>query len=539
VNLKQLELNNFFSYKNDIIDFEANGIYMIYGTNLQTSSFNGVGKSTIKEAILYAVFGKCRCKSVDDCIYFGKKEMSVSLVFMLGKIEVKIVRGRVREKTTTCKLYLEGKDCTKQTTKQTDKYIEDILGIDYDKFMHSFCFGQSEFDDLKELTSSRLIDFLTSVLEINKLDNCKDKIKIKLDEINNEIFRLETTEEIYSKIEEDIDYKALQTESGVLQKKVRKLEKSFDEKEVEYNKANSELVELKNKTLLLTSEITKLEDRIKFIKTNSKCPLCDSKLKGSSLLKNLKKDVVNKMESYNYNDNILNNKLEDVKQLKKEKENIDIKLDEFKARLFEINVVLNKEKEEKNNVDIVDLEKKKSKLLKSKGILEKSKDVFNSKGLPLYILSTYIPKLELIVNNILSNITDFNMRLKTEKELKSNKELRNVCEIELYKGDRKYPLSNLSNGEEFLITLAIRIGISKLYKTGKRIELLILDECFSSLGKNNIQKVMAMINNLQDSFKKILVISHTEDVRSWSVPHKISIVKDNDVSKIEGVKLSC
>lgn len=539
MNIQKLVLNNFFSYIDSEVDFKEDGIYLIEGVNKQTNSFNGVGKSTIKEAILYALFGKCRVKSIDDCIYFDKKAMLVELTFGLGDIEVRIIRRRIRKQATSCSIFLQGKDCTKQTTKQTDAYIEDILGIDYDKFMHSFCFGQSEFDDLKEMTSSRLIDFLTSVLDINKLDSCKEKIKSKLDEVDNKINKINFKKEAYVEVNSDINFKELKNQKGKLEVEEIKLNEKLKESESKLNGLEATSCDLSKDAYGINLDITNLTERINFIKQNSQCPLCKTDLKGSNLLKELKKGLKNKETSLKFKKDLFAIVAKDVKEQNKKVTALEDILIKHKHRLIEINQDLKQETRLVEKIDIVALDKIKKKLLKQRGILEKSKDVFASKGLPLYILSNYIPKLEVIVNNILSDITDFNLRLKTEKELKSNKELRNVCEIELYKGNRKYPLQNLSNGEEFLITLALRVGISKLYKTGNRIELLILDECFSSLGKKNIQKVISLITNLQDSFKKILVISHIDDVRSWALPHKISIIKDNDVSKIERVEMAC
>jgi DNA repair exonuclease SbcCD ATPase subunit len=535
MNITEIKLNNFLSYKEECIKLSENGIYTIYGTNKQTGSFNGVGKSTIKEAILYALFGKVRTKSVDDCIYFDETDMEVSLTFYLNTDKVIISRGRKRNKATTIKLIINDEDETKETTKETDIYIEQLLGIDYDKFMHSFCFGQSEFDDLKELTSSRLIDFLISVLDIDKLDNCEIILKNKIKFIDNQIDIINAKKEAYEEIKENINLEEISIKDKELKGTLNKLNNDLEKLESIYKKIRDKRITSNEEIKIISSELNKLESRINFIKINSKCPLCQTKLKGSSLLKQIKIDMKNKKQSLEYNSNILKQHQEEEIKVKSEMNSLEDKIDIIEEKLMEIKITIDKESKSNNKIDIKSLDKKEKKLLIQKGILEKSKEVFNQKGLPLYILSNYIPKLELIVNNILSNITDFSLQLKTEKELKTTKELRNVCEIELYKGNRKYPIHNLSNGEEFLITLAMRIGISKLYKTNRGIELLILDECFSALGKNNINKVMHLIDSLKDSFKKILVISHIDDVRNWANPNKIILEKDNDISRIKEI----
>jgi len=61
---------------------------------------------------------------------------------------------------------------------------------------------------------------------------------------------------------------------------------------------------------------------------------------------------------------------------------------------------------------------------------------------------------------------------------------------------------------------------------------LILDECFGALGNQNRRKVLALINSLEKDFKKIIIISHVEEIRNWRKPFKIEVEKDKDISRI-------
>jgi len=531
MNIQKLKLKNFFSYEDAEIDFSKPGIYLLYGQNKQTKSFNGVGKSAIKEAIKYVLFGKCRTDSIDDAIRFGTTKMEVIIRFeMKGRI-IEVRRTRERGKGTKILLTVDGEDKTRTTLKQTDELIEKIIGVDYDKFMHSFCFGQSPYDDLKEMTSTRLIDFLKNVLKLERFNDYLEKTKQVREKISDELLEISSLIKIHSTISEQEDKEKIKKELKEKEKKLSSLLDKISKLELKLRKQNAEWQAGKSQASVIFSKINELKKRITFIKKNSSCPLCKRPLKSKILLKELE-------EKEKKNLNETRQKEKELNKIEKELERLDNKRDDFleaKASL-EGNISNLKSKLE-NSVDkkiaIEEVNKKNAKLLKQQGIIEKTVDVFSSKGLPLYILNTFIPKLELSVNLILEKITDFKLNLKTKKKLRSSDELRDTCEIELMKGNKIYPLENLSNGEEFLITLAVRIGISKLYHTERKFETLILDECFGSLGDNNRKKVMVLIESLTSSFKKIIVISHITEVRNWEVPYKINIIKDRGISYIE------
>lgn len=531
--LESLDLKNFFSYKNQKINFKEDGIYIIYGENKQTGEHNGVGKSVIKEAIKFALFGKSRTNNLDDMVRFGTEKMSVEMNFSVKGNNYKVLRKRNKGSSSDLKLQKENENITASTIKETEKLIEEIIGIDYDKFMHSFCFGQSEYDDLKQMTSTKLIDFLKSVLKLERFNKYYEKVKEKSREIENKINKLEGKKESYKdktqveESKEDLENKLKKiNEEKIPKNKEEKKELKKDKVELHKQKDNikTTLQEFKN-------DRQKSKKRIKFIKNNKKCPLCKSELKNSSL----KKELKNKFKGLKPK----------IKRVKKDLEKKETEITNFEEKIYKINKNMSNLEAKKilinskisklldSSQDINKFKEKLKKLRKIKGILAKNKDIFGSKGLPLYVLETYIPKLEYSINDILSNITDFKLNLKTKKRLKSSDELRNTCKIELFKGNKHYPLENLSNGEELLITLAVRIGISRVYQLESTFETLILDECFGSLGDINKRKVLSLINTLENTFSRIIIISHIESIRDWSKPFKINIIKDMGISYLK------
>ena len=91
----KLELENFKSHKNTSIDFNS-GISLIIGEN-------GAGKSTIFEAISFALYKKYTGDKIDDLVRTNKDienvPMSVRLSFISGGIEYRVTRGRRNRKS--------------------------------------------------------------------------------------------------------------------------------------------------------------------------------------------------------------------------------------------------------------------------------------------------------------------------------------------------------------------------------------------------------------------------------------------------------
>ncbi|QLH74423.1 MAG: SMC family ATPase [Methanomassiliicoccales archaeon] len=94
-------------------------------------------------------------------------------------------------------------------------------------------------------------------------------------------------------------------------------------------------------------------------------------------------------------------------------------------------------------------------------------------------------------------------------------ELDEDYEVFIYDGGEKYPLSRFSGGESDLANLSLRLAISRMIaeRSGRHVDLLVLDEIFGS--QDNIRKrnILDMLNKLQRQFAQIFVITHIEDVK--------------------------
>jgi DNA repair exonuclease SbcCD ATPase subunit len=132
VNFKSLAIKNFLSVGETpvVVNFQP-GVNVITGINYdKEDSKNGVGKSTIADALYFALFGTTIRELSKDLIVnsFTKKKCEVILTFVIengnGKSEYKIVRSI---NPTKCFMFRNGEDITRSTMAKTNEYIQKLV----------------------------------------------------------------------------------------------------------------------------------------------------------------------------------------------------------------------------------------------------------------------------------------------------------------------------------------------------------------------------------------------------------------------------
>ena len=108
-----------------------------------------------------------------------------------------------------------------------------------------------------------------------------------------------------------------------------------------------------------------------------------------------------------------------------------------------------------------------------------------------------------------------------------------VFDILINDGEKTLPFSLFSGGEKFRIAFVLRIALAKLLlrKSNSKMEFLIIDEAVSPLDQNGVENVMAIINELQEEFKTIMVITHRNDIKNM-FDKVITVHRDETGSRI-------
>ncbi|MBU1178504.1 SMC family ATPase [Patescibacteria group bacterium] len=152
---------------------------------------NGVGKSSLLEAITWSLWGKSRAKSDDDLVRHGKSEMWIDFEFRLGRSYYRVSRKRtprgrghgsldfmVKSKTAATWQSLAG------TSKaETQDIITDTLRMSYETFINSAFLRQGRADEFTIKRSQERKKVLSDILNLAYYDQLTDKAKAKVKEI--------------------------------------------------------------------------------------------------------------------------------------------------------------------------------------------------------------------------------------------------------------------------------------------------------------------------------------------------------------------
>ena len=218
----RLKLNNFKSHEHSVISFDK-GISVIVGEN-------GAGKSTILEAISFALFKQHTGKKIDDLVRNNSNAMSVELEFNSNGREYKIVRQKksalkssLFKKTSPDSGYVH--ICTGD--KEVSSEIRQILDIDSDLFLNAIYIRQGEIAELVDKTPAEKDQLIAKLLGIDSLEIAWKNLlpfisnyERKLSELEGKLFNSKV-------LYEDFEKKRSELES--LKQRGHELEDQIDE----------------------------------------------------------------------------------------------------------------------------------------------------------------------------------------------------------------------------------------------------------------------------------------------------------------------
>lgn len=177
-----IQLENFLSHNDSRIAFE-NGINVIYGKN-------GAGKSSIIDAIRFALFGEKRGNSIAELIRNGARECSVTIGFRLNERYYEVFRsqklgksGNISDRKSWIKV--DGMIAA-ETAEGVIKEIQSGLRIDKDIFLNSVFVRQGEMDALISEVQSKREELFSRIIGINVLNDNAKSLKAIMDEVKME-----------------------------------------------------------------------------------------------------------------------------------------------------------------------------------------------------------------------------------------------------------------------------------------------------------------------------------------------------------------
>ena len=197
------------------IDFDRKDLTLVLGENLDLGgdgSRNGTGKTTIINALSYALYGQALSNIRKDNLVnkTNAKHMLVSLDFSAGGKDYKIERGR---KPNVLRFYINSEqhqatDESQGDSRETQDEIERVLGMSHDMFRHILALNTytEAFLSLKANDQRTIIEQLLGITLLSeRADRIKELNRETKDAISQEEFRIRAVQEANKRIEEQIE----------------------------------------------------------------------------------------------------------------------------------------------------------------------------------------------------------------------------------------------------------------------------------------------------------------------------------------------
>ena len=178
----EIQIENFRSIANAVISLENQGTVIVRGVNdyEDNATSNGSGKSSIFEAIIYALFEETSAGEKDVANRINHNGFCLNLKLQIDGIDYTIVRESSKSNKSTVILYKNDVDISARNKTDTNKQIIDLLGINKNVFLDSVFLSQNATTNLASLSPTQRkerLEILTNTDNI--ISNFKEQLKQK------------------------------------------------------------------------------------------------------------------------------------------------------------------------------------------------------------------------------------------------------------------------------------------------------------------------------------------------------------------------
>jgi len=175
------------------------------------------------------------------------------------------------------------------------------------------------------------------------------------------------------------------------------------------------------------------------------------------------------------------------------------------------------------------LRKEYEKKTKNLDALENLKDAFGPTGIKTIMIDMLVPQLEDSVNNILSRLSDFRVKIDTQKSgIGKDVVLEGLWITIINEMGEEMSFENYSGGERIAITMSINEALASISRVGLRC----LDETIIALDDTKVSKFLEVLAEIQKDVAQVICISHIDEVKNF-YNDKIEIIKINGNSTIK------
>ena len=536
---------------------------------------NGSGKSTILDALCFALFNKpYRIIKKDQMINtINNADSMVEVYFSIGPKSYKVRRGI---KPSVFEIYQDG-ELINQNASGVDyqKYLEqNILKLNYRSFCQVVILGSSSYEPFMKMRASYRRDVIEEILDIKVFASMNLLLRSKQQELTKDITTLRhSVDLIENKVNlQEQHYNDLsKRDTDQISLKQKDIEKAQNDKRdymFRIESLNKEItqnqLQIADKTKVSTkmTQLQKLEAKIdqnlkthkkalKFFEENKNCPTCTQDIKEEfrqDKIDEERRAVVKLQDGYKQLLSEITKQEEKISNFDKVSERIrnietnvaklNTSIDELKRysdrledeieklRIEDTSGLNIKEEIVRLKQELVKTKEDRDKVIDEKKYIDILRQIVDDSGARAQIIKKYLPVMNKLINQYLQSM-DFFVSFHLDEEFKETVRSRHMD---------TFNYNNFSEGEKMRIDLSLLFtwrSIAKM-KNSVNTNLLILDEIFdSSLDGQGTDDFFKIVKGLTK--ENIYIISHKGDIMFDKFTNIIKFEKYQNFTRIVDV----
>lgn len=541
--------------KHDLMDLQVDEVKEFYANNIVSHN------SSISEIIQYALFGKVATKTLKDIPNRINKSLEVEIELIASQRYIKICRGLEPTKFEV-QVDKDIKYGDRASKLEVQKALEEeFYGIPYSIFNNIISLSVNDFKSFIKMSPNdkrNIIDkifglsILNKMFELLKADHKKIKeahksLDIKVQSLTDQIDN--TTDELDRLsdkiIQDNIDRKDKLEESLAKLFDIKKRLSNDFKKLNEYESVrNKEIDGIYNEIQRNTHLIRQLNEKIELY-NNDKCPTCASDLH-TEFHQELLDTFILEQNAFKKLNIQLNGNL---KIQKENRTKVSNKKEQIRQKLYQIDNKNNQFRSELNGIQ--DLSKLDNQTMSMRKLIEETQykldaaitykkkaenkkkfyeiveDILSDKGIKQMAIKSIVPSINVQVIQLMKEL-NLEFQLEFDDDFKAK--LRHL--------GREISPATLSTGENKKLDFVIIIAIIKLMKMKfPGLNLLFLDEIFSSLDSDSVHHVLLILNKIASEHNlHIFVVNHAP-LDNNIFDYKYETKKKNNFSYLEQEKL--
>jgi len=541
--IKSISLRNFKSFGNNTqsVKFEDNSSDLILLT-----ADNGGGKSSFQQSFDFSLFGIVRGKSgkrVPQAILSNRinKNLETEIHFV-NNMSDNIRIQRCLE-PNHAKVFINDVDETRKFKNLKKEDRDKLIGFDYDTYKSFISMSVSDFANFIDLNPEEKRSIINRLFNLQDLDeylslsnglirqNKEEELKLSsIIETNNQtIITLSKNIENIKKsgiLDKEKEKEKLEIEKNSKRepyinskKEMLSYAEKFKKLEIERQDFENQRNIISNNIIEIKFEIKNIEEKLEIYESGT-CPLCSTNLSDENhkhdLSKINSKFIIEKekFKKLNLEKNELTLKLTQISNNRDslyKKKNItslvynnlisDLKIITKKiSDLIEITEHVSISELEKNIIELKNNNiKNNEKILEIKGknqVYEELKIVFSTNGVRKSIVKNIVKPINVYLKEILDDMkSTYSVKIDENFNVKIYERLTTEIHSE-----------SLSMGESKKINIGIALSYLKLILKFRKLNILFLDEVFSSMGPVNVEFALKVLKDFTKEFNLNIII---------------------------------